>query len=53
MKAMVYTAPLELQILDVEEPKPAEGEVLVEVAAVGICGSRASLTKAPSAFRRS
>ncbi|MBW3625029.1 MAG: galactitol-1-phosphate 5-dehydrogenase [Armatimonadetes bacterium] len=39
MKAMVYTAPLELKILDVEEPKPAPGEVIVEVAAVGICGS--------------
>lgn len=39
MKAMVYTRPLELQILDVETPTPAPGEVLVRVDSVGICGS--------------
>lgn len=39
MRAMVYTAPLELQIRDVPEPEPGDGEVLVDVEAVGICGS--------------
>ncbi|MBI3921468.1 MAG: alcohol dehydrogenase catalytic domain-containing protein, partial [Armatimonadetes bacterium] len=39
MKAMVYTRPLELQILEVEDPKPAAGEVMVRVDSVGICGS--------------
>jgi L-iditol 2-dehydrogenase len=49
MKAMVYTAPLELKILDVEEPQPAPGEVVVEVAAAGICGSELEgfATKSP------
>ena len=39
MQAMVYTAPLTLEMLDVEEPVAADGEVVVEVDAVGICGS--------------
>jgi 2-desacetyl-2-hydroxyethyl bacteriochlorophyllide A dehydrogenase len=51
MKAMVYTAPLELQLLDVDEPKPLDGEVLVEVAAVGICGSELEGFANQSPFR--
>jgi threonine dehydrogenase-like Zn-dependent dehydrogenase len=39
MKAMVYTAPLELQILELEDPVPAPGEVRIRVASAGICGS--------------
>lgn len=39
MKAMVYTAPLELKILEVDIPIPGPDEVLVKVSAVGICGS--------------
>jgi threonine dehydrogenase-like Zn-dependent dehydrogenase len=39
VKAIVYTAPLELQLLDVPEPEPQNGEVIVHVNAVGICGS--------------
>ena len=39
MRAMVYTAPLELQMRDVEEPSAQAGEVVMEVEAVGICGS--------------
>jgi threonine dehydrogenase-like Zn-dependent dehydrogenase len=51
MKAMVYTAPLELEILDVDEPRAAPGEVLVEVAAVGICGSELEGFANQSPFR--
>jgi len=39
MKAIVYTAPLELQMLEVEKPRPGAGEVLIRVHSVGICGS--------------
>lgn len=51
MKAMVYTAPLELEILDVDEPTPGPDEVLVEVAAVGICGSELEGFASKSPFR--
>ena len=47
----MYTAPLELQILEVEEPTPSEGEVLVEVKAVGICGSELEGFANQSPFR--
>ena len=39
MKSVRYTAPHELTLADVPEPTPGPGEVLVEVAALGICGS--------------
>ncbi|WP_062347149.1 zinc-dependent alcohol dehydrogenase [Herbidospora yilanensis] len=39
MRALVYTRPGVVESLDVAEPAPAEGEVLVKVHAVGICGS--------------
>lgn len=39
MKALVWTAPETMEIADVAEPVPAEDEVLVQVEAVGICGS--------------
>jgi L-iditol 2-dehydrogenase len=39
MKAMMYSAPLELQMMEVEKPVPGPGEVLIRVASVGICGS--------------
>ncbi|WP_421779098.1 alcohol dehydrogenase catalytic domain-containing protein [Hoeflea sp.] len=39
MKALVYTSPRELAYRDEPEPKPAEGEAIVRVEAVGICGS--------------
>jgi NADPH:quinone reductase-like Zn-dependent oxidoreductase len=39
MRAMVYSAPLTLEMQDVAEPSPATGEVVVEVRAAGICGS--------------
>lgn len=36
---MVFTRPGVVEVLDVDEPVPAEDEVVVEVAAAGICGS--------------
>ena len=39
MKALVYTAPNEVTYRDEPDPSLAPGEVLIEVEAVGICGS--------------
>ncbi|MFO8091420.1 MAG: alcohol dehydrogenase catalytic domain-containing protein [Desulfatiglandaceae bacterium] len=39
MKALVYTKPDEVVYRDEPEPTPGSGEVLVKVAATGICGS--------------
>ncbi|PSL18112.1 alcohol dehydrogenase catalytic domain-containing protein [Shimia abyssi] len=39
MKALVYDAPETLVFRDVPEPKAAEQELLIQVQAVGICGS--------------
>lgn len=39
MRAMVFTGPGVVEMLDVDQPEAAAGEVLVEVAACGICGS--------------
>ena len=39
MKALLLSAPGTLAITDVDTPTPAAGEVLVRIAACGICGS--------------
>lgn len=39
MKALVYEAPRKLRIREWAEPRPDEGEVLVRIERVGICGS--------------
>ncbi len=39
MKALVYTEPETLLLRDAAEPEIGEGDVLIEVAHVGICGS--------------
>ena len=39
MKALVYTAPRRLEMLDLADPVPNDGEVLVRVRATGVCGS--------------
>ncbi len=39
MRALVYTGPNTLEMADVPDPVPAEGESLVEIEAVGVCGS--------------
>jgi threonine dehydrogenase-like Zn-dependent dehydrogenase len=51
MKAIVYTAPLTLEGLEWPAPTPAEGEVLVEVGSVGICGSEVEGVRSRSPFR--
>ncbi len=39
MKAIVYNGPWDMTLEDLPEPKPLKGEVLLEMEAVGICGS--------------
>ena len=39
MRAAVITAPHQLEIGDVPDPTPGEGEVVIRVAASGICGT--------------
>ena len=39
MKALVYTNPNEAQLLERPYPAVADGEVVIEIDAVGICGS--------------
>ena len=39
MRALVYTLERTLDVLDVEPPVPAAGEVLIRVERAGICGS--------------
>jgi 2-desacetyl-2-hydroxyethyl bacteriochlorophyllide A dehydrogenase len=39
MKALVYTRPNEMQLLDRPMPQAADGEVVLQIEAVGICGS--------------
>ena len=39
MKALVYTQPKELQLQEVTPPALVDGEVVLEIEAVGICGS--------------
>ncbi|MEG1525761.1 MAG: alcohol dehydrogenase catalytic domain-containing protein [Clostridia bacterium] len=39
MKALVYHGPNDMRMEDVPTPQPAEGEVRLQIKAVGICGS--------------
>ncbi|MNJ35523.1 L-threonine 3-dehydrogenase [compost metagenome] len=39
MKALVYTQPLEMQLQERPDPELQAGEVIIKVAAAGICGS--------------
>ena len=39
MKALLLTAPSQLEFVDVPDPQPAEDEVVVRIHACGICGS--------------
>ncbi|MBG6072284.1 MULTISPECIES: galactitol-1-phosphate 5-dehydrogenase [unclassified Polaromonas] len=39
MKALVYTQPNELQLQELPRPELADGEVVLKIDAVGICGS--------------
>lgn len=39
MRAVVITRPHEIEIVEVDSPTPTVGEVILEVAAAGICGT--------------
>ncbi|WP_298258024.1 alcohol dehydrogenase catalytic domain-containing protein [uncultured Litoreibacter sp.] len=39
MQALVYTAPHEMELREISRPTPPQGEDLIEVKSVGICGS--------------
>jgi (R,R)-butanediol dehydrogenase/meso-butanediol dehydrogenase/diacetyl reductase len=39
MRAVVYHGPGDVRLEDVPEPRPGPGDLLIEVATVGICGS--------------
>ena len=39
MKALVWEGPLQVEIKEVEMPRPKPGEVLIRTKSVGICGS--------------
>jgi len=51
MQALVYTAPLEMKVLDVDDPVADAGETLVRVAAAGVCGSELEGFVSKSPFR--
>jgi threonine dehydrogenase-like Zn-dependent dehydrogenase len=39
MKALIFSSPWKVELVDVEIPRPGPNEVLAEVQSVGICGS--------------
>jgi threonine dehydrogenase-like Zn-dependent dehydrogenase len=51
VKALVFTGPGVLELQDVAEPEVAEGDVLVQVRSVGICGSELHGARHPG-FRK-
>jgi threonine dehydrogenase-like Zn-dependent dehydrogenase len=51
VKALVFTGPGTLELLDVGEPEVADGEILVQVRAAGICGSELHGVRHPG-FRK-
>lgn len=51
MQALVYTAPLELQVQRADEPTAAADQTVVRVAAAGICGSEIEGFVSKSPFR--
>jgi len=52
MKALVYTAPYRVELQELPQPQPGPGEVLIEVAAAGICGSDVHGFRGRSARRK-
>ena len=51
MRAIVYTGPKQLELLDVDDPEAAAGELLLDVRCVGICGSELEGVATESPFR--
>ncbi|GAA2360127.1 alcohol dehydrogenase catalytic domain-containing protein [Dactylosporangium salmoneum] len=52
MKALLYAGPLQLVVTDLDVPAPADDEVLVRVAAAGVCGSEVEGFATQSPFRK-
>jgi len=52
VKALVFTGPGTLELLDVGEPEVADGEVLVHVRAARICGSELHGVRRPDSANR-
>ena len=53
MKALVYTAPREFQIKEVDYPRLGKNQVLIKVKAYGVCPEEARITISPyEIFRR-
>ena len=50
MRALVVTAPRQAEVLDVPDPVPAAGELLVDVERVGICGTDVELYTGEMAY---
>ena len=50
MRALVVTAPREAAVLEVPDPEPAAGDLLVEVERVGICGTDVELYSGDMAY---
>jgi threonine dehydrogenase-like Zn-dependent dehydrogenase len=50
MRALVVTAPRQASVLDVPDPVPAAGELLVDVERVGICGTDVELYTGEMAY---
>lgn len=51
MRAIVYTGAPKLELSEVPEPRELVGEVIIDVAAVGICGSELHAVAHPDGFR--
>lgn len=47
MNALVFTAPGTVEVRDIAEVVPGEGEVIVSVARAGICGSELHGVRTP------
>ncbi|GGM65965.1 alcohol dehydrogenase [Micromonospora sonchi] len=52
MKALLYRSELELVVADLDMPAPADGDVLIRVAAAGVCGSEVEGFATRSPFRK-
>jgi len=51
MKTLLYTEYERLEIADQSKPRPSDGEVLLRIAACGICGSELEAFKTRSPRR--
>ena len=50
MRALVVTSPSRAEVMELEDPKPGQGELLIRVERVGICGTDVELFKGEMAY---